>query len=167
MSRLVSQSCSRWCSGWCPGCCPGLASCWCPGWCPGRGPAHVPAAVPAGVPAGVPLNAGELQPSDVVSSDPKFLLPRDGAVLDICVIHARIAGGLAVIPPDTVLPVHGCGQVSSHYSSKRGLGGGCHHPAPTTHHRPAPTTHQAPGGCGWCAAFIYTFPLGHGVELSH
>ena len=163
VSRLVSQSCSRWCSGCCPGCCPGLTSCWCPGWCPGRGPAHVPAAVPAGV----PLNAGELQPSDVVSSDPKFLLPRDGAVLDICVIQARIAGGLAVIPPDTVRPVHGCGEVSSHHSSKRGLGGGCHHPAPTTHHRPAPTTHQAPGGCGWCAAFIYTFPSGHGVELSH
>ena len=107
VSRLVSQSCSRWCSGWCPGCCPGRASCWCPGWCPGHGPAHVPAAVPAGVPAGVPLNAGELQPSDVVSSDPKFLLPRDGAVLDICVIHARIAGDLAVIPTDTILPVHG------------------------------------------------------------
>ena len=45
----------------------------CHGWCPGRGPADAPAAVPAGVPAGVPLNAGELQPSDVVSSDPIFL----------------------------------------------------------------------------------------------
>ena len=74
---------------------------------PGRGLADVPAAVPAGVLAGVPLNAGELQPSDVLSSDPKFLLPRDGAVLDICVIHAKIAGDLAVIPTDTILPVHG------------------------------------------------------------
>ena len=73
----------------------------------GRGPADVPAVVPAGVLAGVPLNAGELQPSDVVSSDPKFLLPLDGAVLDICVIHARIAGDLAVIPTDTIRPVHG------------------------------------------------------------
>ena len=56
-------------------------------------------------------NAGEFQPSDVVSSDQKFLLPRDGAVLDICVVHARIAGELAVVPPDTVLPSHGTGKV--------------------------------------------------------
>ena len=85
---------------------------WCPDCCPGRGFTDVPAGGPAGVPAeAVPLNAGELQPSDVVYSDPKILLPRDGAVLDMCVIHARIAGDLAVIPPDTVLSVPGTGKV--------------------------------------------------------
>ena len=44
------------------------------------------------------------QLSGVVSSDQKLLLPCDGVVLDICGLHARIAGELASVSPDAFPP---------------------------------------------------------------
>ena len=42
--------------------------------------------------------------SGVVSSDQKLLLPCDGVVLDICVVHVRIAGELAFVSPAAFPP---------------------------------------------------------------
>ena len=50
------------------------------------------------------------QLSGVVSSNQKLLLPCDGVVLDICGLHARIAGELAFVSPDAFPPAQNTGK---------------------------------------------------------